>query len=390
MAKIKVVHYCSVWLEITQTWLYNQVCYLPESIENHIVCRSTKNLDQFAVRHINALKEQRFGLYLLLRLQRLFGRKNQAVFFQEKIEQIRPDIIHSHFGNNGWAVMKAVEEYGAPHFVTFYGQDVGKLPKDNPVWVSRYQTLFDSAQSRFLCEGPHMAKCLIEMGCPPGKVQVHHLGIEVDKIDFQARQWQKGEVLKVLIAASFREKKGIPYALEALGRVHQEIPLEITLIGDADSSKEGIEEKEKIQAVLKRNELLPVTKMLGYCSQKILWQEAYRNHLFLSPSVTAGNGDTEGGAPVSLIEMAASGMPIVSSFHCDIPSVIKDGKTGWLAEERNVDAIVTSLYRWIEDPDGWPEMLRAGRQHIERNYDARVQGQTLARYYQESMIPLAE
>lgn len=385
MAKIKVVHYCSVWLEITQTWLFNQITYLPESVENHIVCRSTKNLDQFAVGHLNALKQQRFGLYLLYRLQILFGKKHQTGFFQQKIEQIRPDIIHSHFGNNGWTVMKAVEACGVPHFITFYGQDVGKLPKDNPIWLSRYRELFTASQSRFLCEGPHMASCLVAMGCPPEKVQVHHLGIEVEKIAFQARQWHKGDVLKVLIAASFREKKGIPYALEALGRVHQEIPLEITIIGDADSSKEGQAEKEQILAILGRAGLTPVTKMLGYCPQSILWQEAYRNHLFLSPSVTAANGDTEGGAPVSLIEMAASGMPIVSSWHCDIPEVVKDGQTGWLAEERNVDAIVSCLYRWINAPETWPEMLRAGRQHIERNYDARVQGQVLARHYEESL-----
>jgi len=385
MTKIKVVHYCSVWLEITQTWLYNQITYLPESIENHIVCRSTKNLDQFAVSHLNALKQQNFGLYLLYRLQTLVGKKYQTGFFQKKINQIRPDIIHSHFGNNGWTVMKVAEDFAIPHFITFYGQDVGKLPKDNPVWLSRYLSLFNATQSRFLCEGPHMAKCLVAMGCPPEKVQVHHLGIEVDKIEFQARQWHRGEVLKVFIAASFREKKGIPYALEALGRLHQEIPLEITIIGDADSSKEAIKEKEKILEVLTRQQLMPVTRMLGYCPQSVLWQEAYRNHLFLSPSVTASSGDTEGGAPVSLIEMAASGMPIVSSWHCDIPEVVKDGQTGWLAEERNVDAIVSCLYRWINAPEAWPEMLRAGRQHIEHNYDARVQGQVLAKHYQESL-----
>lgn len=385
MAKIKVVHYCSVWLEVTQTWLFNQITYLPKFIENHIICRSTKNLDQFAVDHLNALKEQSFALYLLHRLQTLFGKKNQSLFFQQKVAEIRPDIVHSHFGNNGWAVMKAVEKYGAPHFITFYGQDVGKLPKDNPIWLKRYQELFDSPLSHFLCEGPHMAKCLIKMGCPPAKVRVHHLGIEVDKIDFQPRTWRPGEVLKVLIAASFREKKGIPYALEALGILQKDIPLEITLIGDADSSKEATAEKEKILAVLERAQLLPVTKMLGYCPQKTLWQEAYQSHLFLSPSVTAGNGDTEGGAPVSLIEMAASGMPIVSTFHCDIPEVVVHGQTGWLAEERNVDAIVDCLKRWVEEPDAWPEILRAGRTHIENNYDARIQGQTLAKHYQESL-----
>lgn len=388
MAKIKVAHYCSVWLEMTQTWLYNQVKYLPESTENHIICRSTRNLDQFRVPRLNALKEQRLDLYLLHRLQTLLGQRNRPLFFEKKIAEIAPDIVHSHFGNNGWTVMKAVEAARIPHFITFYGQDVGKLPQENPLWLRRYQDLFAASQSHFLCEGPYMACSLVEMGCPPAKVTVHHLGIEVDKIAFKPRQWQRGEVLKVLIAASFREKKGIPYALEALARIEPEIPLSITIIGDADGSPEGMAEKEKILALLKKTPLGAKTRLLGYSPQNILWQEAYDHHLFLSPSVMAANGDTEGGAPVSLIEMAASGMPIVSSFHCDIPAVIKDGETGWLAEERNVGAIVASLQRWIVEPAAWPKMLAAGRCHIEEKYDARVQGQILARHYQESLAPL--
>jgi len=75
--------------------------------------------------------------------------------------------------------------------------------------------------------------------------------------------------------------------------------------------------------------------MLGFQPHAILFEEAYKNHIFLSPSVTALDGDTEGGAPVTIIEMAATGMPIISTKHCDIPEVIKDGVTGFLANERD-------------------------------------------------------
>ena len=111
--------------------------------------------------------------------------------------------------------------------------------------------------------------------------------------------------LRVLIAGSFREKKGIPYALEALGRLQQEIPLEITIIGDA--SERGEAEKLQILDTIKTHNLWPKTRMLGYQPHAILLEEAYRHHIFLSPSVTASDGDTEGGLPVSIIEMAATG-----------------------------------------------------------------------------------
>ena len=72
-------------------------------------------------------------------------------------------------------------------------------------------------------------------------------------------------------------------------------------------------------------------RLLGYVSRETLREEAYEHDVFLAPSVTASNGDTEGGAPVAIIEMSASGMPIVSTNHCDIPSVVLDGVTGLLA-----------------------------------------------------------
>lgn len=383
--KITLVHYCSVWLEITQTWLYNQVKYLPRDIENHVISRSSRNLDQFALARIHALKDTEFGSYLLYRILSLFGKKDGNIrFLKKQLAQIKPDIVHSHFGNNGWAALDAVKGYGAPHFVTFYGQDVSRLPQEKPIWLQRYRDMFNAPNTHFLCEGPFMVNSLIKMGCPADKVRVHHLGIEVDKIKYQPRQWYPGEPLKVLIASSFREKKGIPYAVEALGRISKNMPLEVTIIGDAGTAKESIAEKRRIIETLDMCKL-PVTRMMGYQPQQVLWQEAYTHHLFLSPSVTASDGDTEGGAPLSIIEMAASGMPIVSSFHCDIPEVIDHGNTGWLAAERDVDGIVKCIHQWVEHPDNWGSMLMAGRQHIMENYNAVTQGGILAKHYRESL-----
>ncbi len=112
-------------------------------------------------------------------------------------------------------------------------------------------------------------------------------------------------------------------------------------------------------------------------------EEARRHHVFVAPSVTAGDGDTEGGAPVSLIEMSASGMMIASSTHCDIPGVIVDGRTGFLSPERDVDALTANLRRIVTERDAWPAMQAAGRAHIEAEFDARRQGERLAAIYHE-------
>ncbi|MET0028881.1 MAG: glycosyltransferase [Candidatus Thiodiazotropha sp.] len=382
---LTVIHQCSVWLELTQTWLYNLVRYLPDGIDNHIVCRRAKNLEYFPSGKVHALKRDDFSTYLLQRAATLVGNKRSNPYLDRKIREYKPAILHSHFGNNGWKALPTCERHNLRHFVSFYGQDVSKLPRQNPAWLKRYNELFESPLTRFLCEGKFMAQSLVKMGCDPTRIHVHHLGVEITNIPYRPRSWIPGEPLKVLLAASFREKKGLPYALQALARLKEKITVTITIIGDAGKGKANQEEKHKIIEVIKQHNLGSVTRLLGYQPQSVLWREAEQHHLFLSPSVTAADGDSEGGAPVALIEMAASGMPIVSSRHCDIPDVIREGETGWLAEERDVESIVAAIEQWIGNPNGWSEMLDAGRAHVEQNYDAQNQGQKLAQHYRENL-----
>jgi colanic acid/amylovoran biosynthesis glycosyltransferase len=277
--------------------------------------------------------------------------------------------------------MNAARQAYVKHVVTFYGLDVNFLPRQDPRWRSRYRALFDHIDL-VLCEGSFMRRCIIELGCPETKVRVQHLGIRIDQIPFIPRVWQPGEPLRILMAASFREKKGLPYALEALGQIQESVDLEITLIGDADSEPRNQNEKRKILSAIERHRFKNV-RLPGYQPQQVLMDEAYAHHIFLSPSVTASDGDTEGGAPVSLIEMTASGMMVVSTEHCDIPEVVQHEKTGLLAAERNVEELVALLQWLIAHPERWRAMAEAGKLHVSEQYSAEIQGQRLATMYQD-------
>ena len=127
-------------------------------------------------------------------------------------------------------------------------------------------------------------------------------------------------------------------------------------------------------------------RLLGYQPYSVFFEEAYRHHLFLSPSVSAGDGDTEGGAPLGLIEMAATGMPVLSTTHCDIPSVVHHGVTGYLAAERDVEGLIAGLQWWTAGTQRWPSILEAGRRHIEHDYDAQKQGERLAQIYEKLLL----
>jgi colanic acid/amylovoran biosynthesis glycosyltransferase len=226
-----------------------------------------------------------------------------------------------------------------------------------------------------MVEGGHMADVLEGIGCPRGKIRVVHLGVDLRRIPFaERRPNEKGKIIG-LIAASFREKKGIPYALEAVARVAKRWPgLTLRIIGDGPMRPAIVER-------VSQGDLADRVELLGACDFPVYLERLKEAHFLMAPSVTAADGDTEGGAPVCLLDAQASGLPILATTHCDIPEVTVPGKSALLAPERDVDRLAGHLERLLAHPEEWPAMGRAGRAHIEAEFDVRRQGETIAGIY---------
>ena len=367
--KLAVIHSYPIWLPQTQTWMHTQVRELQRrGVETHIVCEKTINLDQFGVVNIHCIAEESIWERSWDQWLRKLRVRRHLNYLVKIGRETSAQIIHSHFGNVGWVNLGAARKLDAKHVVTFYGYDVNKTPKQEPIWRVRYRQMFEEA-TLFLCEGTHMAQRLQELGCPKSKVQVQHLGVDLDQISFEPRRWSGDEPLKVLIAASFKEKKGIPYAIEALAQIRSEIPVEVTIIGEAGEDRESQAEKSAILNAIARTGLDDCTRLLGYQSHARLFEEAYRHHVFLHPSVTANDGDTEGGAPVVIIEMLATGMPVVSTRHCDIPEVMGELSNTLLAPERDVDALAKILRTLLSSRAEWASLMAMSRKHLHNEYE---------------------
>jgi colanic acid/amylovoran biosynthesis glycosyltransferase len=376
----RVVHSSPVWLPQTQTWMHTQARCLPASVESHVACETTQNLDQFGLPHIHALAAGSKLYHLWDKLVRGLGLRRHLGHLPRVLQRVGAHLLHSHFGHIGWTNLAAARRRKIPHVVTYYGQDLSYLPRQQPVWNDRYRDLFAQVE-KVLCEGPHMARCVVEMGCPEHKVQVHHLGVDLGRLRFEPRQWDGATPLRVLMAGSFTEKKGFPDAIRALAILKDRVDILVTVVGDASAHPRNQEEKRRILAAIAECGLTDHVTLLGYQPHARLMEEACRHHLFLSPSVQAADGDTEGGAPVTIIEMAATGMPVVSTLHCDIPEVILQDVGGLLANEHDPEQLAAHLTRLAEDPQSWKAMSTAARRHLEQHYDMHRQGEALAGIY---------
>ncbi|MHB8896757.1 MAG: glycosyltransferase [Candidatus Geothermincolia bacterium] len=381
----RAVHYkAGPFLPVTENWIYNQITNLV-SYESIVYCHGTANTDVYPFERIRD-----FGAG---RVSDPYGFANRVAnesfginpFVRHALKGDRPDIVHAHYGQSGYFMSRTRGSGRFGLVTTFYGDDLSRLPAQKPWWRRRYGRLF-AGGDLFLLEGPHMRQSLIELGCPAEKARVHHLGIDLEAVRSEPRVPGADGAVKVLISGSFREKKGIPYAIEAIGLARRQRPdleLSVTIVGDSGGSPAEEAEKARVLAAIEEYGLEGRVEMAGFRPHDYFLRALYDHHIFLSPSVTATSGDTEGGAPVSIIEASASGMPVLSTTHCDIPGVVLDGVTGYLVAERDSRALSEKLVALAGDPASWIAMGQSARRHIESEFDARKQGKALARVYDE-------
>jgi len=377
MPKI-VAHSVRSYLFRTGSWIYAQISNL-KKYQPLVITTRKRNLTLFPVEKIYSLSD-------LNGLNRFFQRQYAKLtnfyypFFLKVLKENQVLLLHSHFGNRGYFDLALKQRLKIPQVTTFYGHDVSLLPQEER-WRKRFKVFFEQGDL-ILAEGNYMKKTLLEMGCPDSKVRVQHLGIDCEKIPFIPRKMVDGQKVKILIAGTFREKKGITYALEACARLVPKYKnIEVTLIGDAGRSQREINYKKEITTIIDSRNIADKVNYLGFLPYPAFIEEAQHNHIFLSPSIHPSDGETEGGAPVALIEMSAYGMPIVSTFHCDIPEVVINGESGFLVKEKDVDGLAERLEHLITHPELWESMGRTGRKHIEEEFNIVTQAAKLEAFY---------
>jgi colanic acid/amylovoran biosynthesis glycosyltransferase len=378
---IRVMHRYPEWLPLTMTWLNQLIRDTDPYVRNRILAevRLPTGPDHpglFISRQASPVA------YWLTRGLRKAGVIRHLEPDLSHLKRTRPDVFHSHFGHIGANDAPLVSRLGIPHVVSFYGMDVHQLPYSDAMWTPRYRNLFDSG-ARILCEGSFMRSSIIRLGAQPDSVVVHRLGVDITRFPFRPRRVEQGQSLKILMASSFRPKKGIPTGIEAVAKASAEIPVELTIVGGP--SAEDTSEARLIDQAAAHAHIGSRIRFLGFLEPARLREVADGHHVFLAPSLTAADGDCEGGIPVSLLEMAASGMIIVSTRHCDIPAVVEHGRTGWLASERQSDVLASHLVDVWNRREQWGPVQIALRQLIESQYNHAVQATELVRLY-ETMV----
>lgn len=373
-----VLHFVWSYLFLTGGWIHNQIVHL-ERYRPVIVARIRENERLYPAVHLHLLPGIRHSSSLWARVCNVLIHvlRIDAAYLIFSAVVHRPHIVHVHFGNSGWENLFLRTLLRKRYVVSFYGYDYHSLLAQNPVWKTRYRSLFRQADA-FITEGSYARQALISLGCPEVKVFENHLGVDVSAIPFVKRVFPgEGQPIKLLQVASFVEKKGQWYSVLALrAALDQVSTLELTFIGEGalQSAVRRLVDDLSLQERVRFLPAMPYAEVL---------KVAYGCHIFIHPSLRASDGNCEGGAPVVLLDMQATGMPVISTRHCDIPEYVIDGIGGFLADERDYRGLAERIVYLARHEEIWGQLGENGRNHVMKEFNAVLQAKKLEDIYDQ-------
>ena len=359
-----------VFLPLTANWLYEQM-RAAGGARSVVLAKEREYRDEFTWDPVYALDAGS-------RFRRLANRAARKVVghypdWERAARREAVTLLHAHFGPMGLHGLSLARALDVPLLTSFYGVDIWKHKRGDAGLRRRYLPLFAQGAG-FLVEGPVAAERVLSLGCSPMKVHVHRLGIDLSALPFTPRRYCPEGPLRILMAARFSEKKGIPYGVEAFCRIaHDDPRLELTIVGGPGPSPAERAIGREVQSIVARHGVTSRVRLTGMLDRAALRALYLEHHLFLHPSVRAVDGDAEGGHPVVITEAAASGLPIIATTHCDIPEIVRHGETGWLCPERDSSALASALREAIGDPERLARFGAAARKLVESRYDIQDQ-----------------
>ena len=257
--------------------------------------------------------------------------------------------LHAHWGSHSALLAHQVAALtDLPYTVTLHAHDLH---------INRYMLGEKlAAASSVVTISDHNRDLLAELYPDLRSVEVVHCGVDVSAIEPRPAE-PVNDPPRIGVVAGLREFKGHHHLLEAqriLNARGRAIVLD--LVGDGPLRSELEAEAGDDVVFHGAVSVEQALKIVGECDVAVL------------PSVVLANGRRDG-IPVALIEAMALGVPVVSTRVSGIPELVEHEVTGLLVEQRDPAGLADAIERLLDDPELRRRMGRAGRRHVEEQFD---------------------
>lgn len=286
--------------------------------------------------------------------------------FRRELRSFRPQLIHAHFATEPTRLARELAvPSDCPFTFTAHGHDVyRKAPPDfaDRAAAAAAVVTVSEANARYITE---------RFGVPREQLHVVSCGVDVQCFRPARSRPEPGLIVCV---ARMSPVKNLGLLIRACGRLRDRgIPFRCVLIGEGRCRPE----LETLQAELRLEDRLEFAGALTQDQVISWWQRA---------SVGALTSHSEG-MPVSLMEAAACGVPVVATAVGGIPELVDNGRTGIVVPADQAQDLAEALGQLLANEPRRREMGRAARERAVARFSVSHQLDQLTAIWEEACVP---
>jgi len=274
------------------------------------------------------------------------------------------DLVSTHYWLSGLVGMRLASEWGVPHTTSFHTMAEMKR-RGRPEETEVEQR--DVSESAIACAADSIVvwtndeKDAIVDYCDidPAKVSVIPPGVDLSRFrpmsQSQSREFLGyGEEKNILFVGRLEPLKGLDVLLRAVAALENLSNVTLNVVGGDENSKE----KSRLQSLASRMKLTQTVRFIGSVSQEELPLHYNAADVCVLPSHYESFG-------LAALEAAACGRPVVASEVGGLPSIVRNGSTGFLVEPKHSDSMAERLCELLGDDMLRSRMGSAARTHAE-------------------------
>lgn len=267
----------------------------------------------------------------------------------------KPDVAYIEYGTSAVLCYQYLLENNIPFVFHVHGYDVTSALND-ATYKTELQKTFKYAQF-IITPSEHLKRLIVTQGCEAFKIKTIYPVTNLNIIKEPNYTLRKRNQPTVIFLGRLTQKKNPLALLHAFALVVKHMPNAVLkILGNGEMHKE-------VESVINQLGLNNNVKLFGAVNRETAFKNLREANVYAQHSVTSLKGDQEG-FPVSLAEAAAHALPLVSTIHSGITENIIDGKTGFLVQEHDYEAMAEKIIYLLQNPEIAEQMGKAGRQHI--------------------------
>lgn len=301
------------------------------------------------------------------------------LFYAIRIAQQKNfDLVHAHWSiPQGFTGLLLRKFRGIPWVTSLHGSDVHGLNLPFLRGLNKKVILGSdacTANSRATAERAKRISGRDDIRVIPMGVDIDFFSTSAGRATGQKQNGRHAET--ILYAGRLIDVKGVEYLIRAFPSVlekHANARLLVVGSGPCKGDLVSLSERLHLQKKVVFQDTVSQDELICHYSMA---------DVFVLPSVTTDEGETEG-LGVVLLEAMASGVPVIGSAVGGIPDIIKDGETGLIALQRNPHDLAEKILRILDDEALRKKVTEKGFGFVKREFSWAVVAERFKKIYEQ-------